>query len=167
MDVELGSQSIEVDKSVAGVNMAALISDICNTLGVSHFLSYGYGSSYLFTNIKVDHQMKLQKFDPDVDNDPVPAEFVACVDVLGWDDTDTVMNDLVRLTDACVFANIRTSDDHPVEWWVTEFCKHFDIHTVQVVTQDEFFIIAYAKALIEDADGSKAGPGKRLANPVS
>jgi hypothetical protein len=155
---------------VASVQYAPIVSEICNTLEVQHLLDYGAGKCRLFQNLKVRHPMKLQAYDPGVQKlsaPPVPAEMVACIDVLEHiepEHLDNVLDDLVRLTEAVAFLTIHTgpaakvlSDgrnahltQQPMEWWLPKLWERFDIQTVQVTGEHAFYVIAYARhALIE------------------
>lgn len=150
---------------VASVQYAPIVSEICNTLLVQHLLDYGAGKCRLFQNLKVDHKMKLQAYDPGVQKlatPPVPAEMVACIDVLEHVEPeclDDVLDDLVGLTEAVAFLTIHTGPavkvlpdgrnahltQQPIEWWLPKIWERFDIHTVQVTNAVHFHVIAYAK----------------------
>jgi hypothetical protein len=157
---------------VASLQYAPIVSEICNTLEVQHLLDYGAGKCRLFQNLKVQHRMKLQAYDPGVPKlsaDPVPAEMVACIDVLEHIEPellDNVLDDLARLTEAVAFLTIHTgpavkvlSDgrnahltQQPMEWWLPKLWERFDIQTVQVTGDHAFYVIGYAKPkLIEEA----------------
>lgn len=150
---------------VASVQYAPLISEICNNLGVTHLLDYGAGKMRLFQNLKVKHKMTLQAYDPGIEKlsaTPVPAEMVACIDVLEHIEPqflDEVLDDLVRLTEVIGVFTIHTGpavkvlDDgrnahltqQPLEWWLPKLWERFDIHTVQVTGECQFYVICYAK----------------------
>jgi hypothetical protein len=150
---------------VASVQYAPLVSEMCNTLGVQHLLDYGAGKMRLFQNLKVDHPMKLQAYDPGVpklSTPPVPAEMVACIDVLEHIEPeflDDVLDDLARLTEAVAFLTVHTgpavkvlSDgrnahltQQPISWWLPKIWERFDLHTVQVTGEMSFYVIAYAR----------------------
>lgn len=140
-----GRDVLAVDQKHAGVNYATLVGHICERMGVEHLLGYGYGTSWLFRHLKVGHPMKIQKFEPGKDTAAIPAQLVACLDVLGFDDEDTILPDLERLTEAVLFANIHTSEEKPIQYWLPKLWNQFDLHNVQVTATDEFFVICYAK----------------------
>ncbi len=140
-----GRDVLAVDNKHAGVNYASLVAHICERIGVEHLLSYGFGTSWLFRHLKVSHPMKLQKFEPGKDTPAIPAQFVVCLDVLGYEDTAQTINDLEALTEAVVFANIHTDAERPMSYWLPLFWDRFDVHNVQVTAEDEFFVICYAK----------------------
>lgn len=153
------------DYGVASVHYAPIVSEICNNLEVQHLLDYGAGKCRLFQNLKVKHAMKLQAYDPGVPKlsaPPVPAEMVACIDVLEHiepDLLDNVLDDLARLTEAVVFLTVHTGPakkalpdgrnahltQQPMSWWLPKFWERFDIHTVQVTGEHAFFVVAYAR----------------------
>ena len=156
---------------VASVQYAPIVSEICNTLEVQHLLDYGAGKCRLFQHLKVKHPMKLQAYDPGVAKlsaHPVPAEMVACIDVLEHIEPEylnNVLDDLARLTECVAFLTIHTGPavkvladgrnahltQQPLEWWLPKLWERFDIQTVQVTGEHAFYVIAYAKpkALIE------------------
>lgn len=155
------------------VSYAPLVSEICNKLEVQHLLDYGAGKCRLFQNLKVNHRMTLQAYDPGVEKisaPPVPAEMVACIDVLEHiepENLDNVLDDLVRLTEAVGVFTICTAPAkkalpdgrnahlivQPMEWWLPKIWERFDIQTVQVTGWCSFYVIVYAKErpLIEEA----------------
>jgi hypothetical protein len=150
---------------VASVQYAPLVSEMCNRLGVQHLLDYGCAKCRLFQNLKVDHKMTLQAYDPAVpqySTPPVPAEMVACIDVLEHIEPeflDDVLDDLARLTEAVAFLTVHTGPavkvladgrnahltQQPLEWWLPKIWERFDIHTVQVTGEHQFHCIVYAK----------------------
>lgn len=149
----------------ASMFYAPLVSEIVNKLQVGHLLDYGAGKCRLFENLKADHHMKLQAYDPGVvklSSPPVPAEMVTCIDVLEHiepDLLDNVLDDLARLTEVVIFMTVTTiaakkhlSDgrnahliQQPMEWWLPKIWERFDIHTVQIIPPGSFYVIAYAK----------------------
>jgi hypothetical protein len=150
-----GRDVLALDKKNAGVNFHQLIAHICERMGVTHLLSYGFGSKWLFHHLKVRHPIKLQRYEPGKDTPAVPAQLVVCLDVLGYDDEDTVIDDIERLTEAVLFVNIHTTEDKPLQYWLPKLWGRFDLHNVQVVAADEFFVICYAKSKIVDAPSGK------------
>lgn len=157
---------------VASVQYAPIVSQIVNTLGVQHLLDYGCGKQRLFQNLKADHAMKLQAYDPGVEKlsaAPIPAEMVTCIDVLEHIEPeylDNVLDDLARLTEAVAFLTIHTGPavkvladgrnahltQQPIEWWLPKIWERFDLHSVQVTGEHAFYVVAYAKPkLIEEA----------------
>lgn len=160
------------DYGLASVHYAPLVSQIVNTLGVHHLLDYGAGKCRLFENLKADHKLKLQAYDPGVEklsSAPVPAEMVTCIDVLEHIEPellDNVLDDLARLTEVVAFLTIHTGPavkvlpdgrnahltQQPLEWWLPKIWERFDLHSVQVTGEHAFYVVAYAKPeLIEEA----------------
>ena len=149
----------------ASIGYAPIVSQIVNTLGVTHLLDYGAGKCRLFEHLKADHKMKLQAYDPAIaalSAPPVPAEMVACIDVLEHVEPeclDEVLDDLERLAEAVVFLTISTSQamkalpdgrnahliQQPIEWWLPKVWERFDLHTVQRTNETSFFVVAYAR----------------------
>lgn len=149
----------------ASVHYAPLVSQIVNTLGVTHLLDYGCGKCRLFENLKADHALKLQAYDPAIpkfSTAPIPAEMVACVDVLEHIEPellDDVLDDLVRVTEVVGFFSIGMGPakrvlcdgrnahliQQPMEWWLPKIWARFDLHTVQIVNEHHFYVVAYAK----------------------
>lgn len=157
-----GRDVLALEKKYAGVNFAELISSICARLGVTHLLSYGYGTSWLFRNLKVPHRMKLQQYYPEHDSPPVPAEMVVCLDVFGYEDAAPIFTELEKLTESVLFATVRITEEdyHPFSWWFEQFEERFDVHNFQVIATDEAFFICYAKpALVESNGGDIIVPG--------
>lgn len=151
---------------VASLQYAPIVSEICNTLEVQHLLDWGCGKGRLFQNIKVNHKMTLQAYDPAVERfstPPVPAEMLTCIDVLEHIEPellDNVLDDLARLTECVVFLTVHTgpavkvlSDgrnahltQQPMEWWLPRLWERFDIQTVQVTGEHAFYVIGYARS---------------------
>jgi hypothetical protein len=151
-----GRDVLAIEKKNAGVNYAQLLTHICERMGVTHLLSYGFGTKWLFRHLKVKNPIKLQRFEPGVDTPAVPAQFVVCLDVLGYDDEAQTLDDLERLTEAVLFVNIHTTADKPISYWLPKFWDRFEFHNAQVVAADEFYVICYAKSRIE----TQSAPGR-------
>jgi hypothetical protein len=155
----------------------ALISELVNKLEVNHLLDYGCGSRLsLYKALKADHPLKYQAYDPAVEayaSAPVPAEMVCCIDVLEHiepDLIDDVLDHLMELTDAVAFVSIhmgpagKTLSDgrnahliqNPPEWWLPRLMARFDLHTFQLVSDVEFYVVLYARGAIESVSGQKA-----------
>lgn len=150
---------------VASIQYAPLVSQVVNTLQVHHLLDWGCGKGRLFQNLKADHKMKLQAYDPAVERfstPPIPAEMVTCIDVLEHIEPellDETLDELARLTEAVVLLTIHTGpavkvlDDgrnahltqQPIEWWLPKIWERWDLHTVQVTGEHQFHVIGYAK----------------------
>ncbi len=167
-----------------GENYAPLVAEIVNRLEVSHLLDYGCGSRLSLANGlkgKVRHAFKYQAYDPCVPefaSAPVPAQMVACIDVLEHvepDRIDDVLDHLYELTESvgiftvsCRAAKKTLPDgrnahliQQPPEWWLPRIMARFELQTYQVTASDEegtilFYVIVYARPRhIEATDGTK------------
>lgn len=142
---------------------------------VSHLLDYGCGSNlYLAKNLKVNRKVTYQAYDPGVprfSKPPLPAQMVACIDVLEHvepERLDAVLDDLCRLAEGMVFLTVTTvaakkflSDgrnahltQQPMSWWLPKLWTRWEIQTVQAISEVSFFVIGLAKPHLERADGS-------------
>lgn len=176
----------------ASIQYAPLVSQIIDRMGITHLLDYGSGSrcnlgKTLFSKgsmcqPKLEHvtpgeKFKYQAYDPGVPRLaglPIPAQMVACIDVLEHIEPeclDSVLDHLVQLTEAVAFLTVHTGpakktlpdgrnahiNQQPMQWWLPKLWERFDLHTVQVTGEHAFYVICYAKPhLIERPDGSKA-----------
>lgn len=147
---------------------------VVQKLQIRHLLDYGCASGCnLAKNLKVKHKVTYQAYDPGVprfSKPPVPAEMVACIDVLEHIEPeflDNVLDDIHRLAQAVVFLSVTTcaafktlSDgrnahltQQPMSWWMPKFFERWDIQTMQGISEHSFFVIGSAKACIEGFDG--------------
>jgi hypothetical protein len=161
----------------ASIQYAPLVTEIVNKLEVTHLLDYGCGSLLnLYKHIKPARKLTYQAFDPGTEEyaeEPVPAEMVACIDVLEHIEPqflDKVLDDLRRLTEVVLFCTVHTgpavktlSDgrnahltQEPMSWWLPKLMDRFEVQTVQVTGESQFYVIAYAKPRqLESVNGSK------------
>jgi hypothetical protein len=160
----------------ASIEYAPLVTEILNNLHITHLLDYGCGSLLnLYKHIKPTHKLTYQAYDAGVleySDSPVPAQMVACIDVLEHIEPDyleNVLDEIKRCTETILFATVHTgpavkvlSDgrnahltQQPMSWWLPKFWERFDIQTVQVTGANSFYLIAYAKARIEAVNGGK------------
>lgn len=167
------------DYGHASVFYAPLVSQMVNKLEITHLLDYGCGSLLnLYKNLRTDRKLTYQAYDPgvpDYSESPVPAELVACIDVLEHIEPeylDAVLDDLVRVTETVLFCTIHTGPamktltdgrnahltQQPMSWWLPKLWSRFDIQTVQRTDEHCFYVIAYANRRIELVNGGKAGP---------
>lgn len=166
---------------------APLVAQVINRLEVQHVLDYGCGSNLGLMKAIADkklvgHAFKYQAYDPCVPQyaaSPVPAEMVACIDVLEHvepENIDDVLDHLYELTEAVGFfsvhcrAAVKKLPDgrnahliqQPPEWWLPRIMARFELQTFQVTQADDegvvaFYVIVYARPrLIETPDGGKA-----------
>jgi hypothetical protein len=167
---------------------APMVAAVINKLEVTHVLDYGCGSNLslakaLHEKNLVKHKFKYQAYDPCVPEYaalPVPAELVACIDVLEHieeDSIDEVLDHLQSLTEAVGVFSIDTgpavkvlSDgrnahvlQRPPEWWLPRLMCRFELQTYQVTYKSaenpdhtKFFVVVNSLAgSIEDTDGTK------------
>lgn len=160
----------------ASIQFAPLVTQIINRLKVEHLLDYGCGSLLnLYKHIKPTHKLTYQAYDPgtaEYADPPVPAQMVACIDVLEHIEPEfleSVLDDLARLTEVVLFCTVHTgpavkvlSDgrnahltQEPMEWWLPKIWRRFDLHTVQVTGEHGFYVICYAKPRLEAVNGGK------------
>jgi len=154
----------------ASIAYVPMVSQIVERMQVSHLLDYGCGSlTNLAKHLKVKSKLTYQAYDPAVprfSKPPVPAQMVACIDVLEHIEPaylTGVLDDLKRLTEGIAFITVHTgpavkvlSDgrnahltQQPLEWWLPKLWERFDIQTVQAM-DNGFYVIGVAK-LIEMA----------------
>lgn len=167
-----------------GEQYAPLVAEIINRLQVNHLLDYGCGSKLSLASGlrgKVRHAFKYQAYDPCVPefaSAPVPAQMVACIDVLEHiepDRIDDVLDHLYELVEevgifsvTCVPAAKSLPDgrnahliQQPPEWWLPRLMARFELQTFQVMSADEngtvcFYVIVHARPRqIEATDGTK------------
>lgn len=161
----------------ASIKYAPLVSEVVNRLEITHLLDYGCGAMCnLGKHLKVKHKLTYQAYDPAVpkfSGDPLPAQMVACVDVLEHiepENLDAVLDHLAHLTEAVGLFTVHTGPAYkvlpdgrnahliqqPIEWWLPKFTARWDLHTAQVTGDTSFYVIVYAKpAAIEGTDGEK------------
>jgi hypothetical protein len=160
----------------ASIGYAALVTQMLDRLEIEHLLDYGCGSLLnLYKHIKPARKLTYQAYDPGVpeySESPVPAQMVACIDVLEHIEPEfleNVLDDLKRVTEVVLFCTIHTgpavkvlSDgrnahltQQPMSWWLPKLWSRFDIQTVQVTGEHAFHVIAYAKPRLEAVNGDK------------
>lgn len=144
-------------------------------MGVTHLLDYGCGAQVnLAKHLKLDHKVTYQAYDPGVprySKEALPAQMVACVDVLEHiepDCLDNVLDDIARLAEGIVFLSIDTgpamkvlSDgrnahliQEPISWWLPKIWARWDLQSLQATSEHAFYLIGLAKPRLEAANGS-------------
>lgn len=151
---------------VASIAAAPMVSRICNQYEIQELLDYGCGKSRLSQNLDVDHDMRVQLYDPAIEEwaeDPEPSEMVACIDVLEHIEPDlleNVLDDLKRCTVRVGLFSVSTEpamktladgrNAHlivkPASWWLPKILERWDLHTFQK-TPDGFFVLVHAHIL--------------------
>ena len=155
---------------------APIVSAIIEKMGVTHILDYGCGEQCtLARHLKIRQKITYQAYDPGVPRfarAPLPAQMVACIDVLEHiepDKLDNVLDDITRLTEGVVFLSVttlpamKTLEDgrnahliqQPMQWWLPKFWDRWDLQTIQVTQEGSFCVIGTAKVRIEGTDGKK------------
>lgn len=153
---------------VTAKKYGALISQLIDKLEINHILDYGCGSNLSLTEtLKPQRNVKYQAYDigvPEYADDPIPAEMVACIDVLEHiepEHLEGVLDHLEELTEVVLFASVhmgpagKTLSDgrnaHLIQespsWWLPKFMERFELQTYQRVSPVEFFIIAHNASL--------------------
>src|ERR1700690_2010322 len=104
------------DYGTASLLYAPLVSAVINRMEVTHLLDYGCGAKCrLATSLKVGHKLTYQAYDPAVPRyakEPLPAQMVACIDVLEHIEPqylDAVLHDLTQLAEGIIFLTVTTA----------------------------------------------------------
>jgi hypothetical protein len=147
------------DYGVASTHFAPIVSRICNDYQVQELLDYGAGKGRLAQSIKVDHDMRVQLYDPAVPewaDPPDPCEMVACIDVLEHIEPsllENVLDDLQRCTQSIGLFTVATepamktlSDGRnahlivqPASWWLPKIMERWELQTYQ--RRDDGFLV--------------------------
>jgi hypothetical protein len=169
----------------ASLVYAPMVAEIIARMEVSHLLDYGCGSA---TNLPkalprvldkdgtpvIKHKLTYQAYDagvPKYSRAPLPAQMVACIDVLEHIEPqfiDAVLDDLSRLTLEVFFGTIDTGPalkslpdgrnahilQRPIDWWFPKLYARFEFQTLQATTKHSFFFIGLAKPHLERIDGT-------------
>ena len=151
-----------------------MVSQIIDRMEVDHLLDYGCGSqTNLAKHLKVSRKLMYQAYDPGVprfSKYPVPAQMVACIDVLEHIEPEyleIVLDDLQRLAQGIVFLTVTTcaafktlSDgrnahltQQPMSWWLPKFLDRWSIQTVQTISEESFFVVGTVRSQLETTDG--------------
>jgi hypothetical protein len=148
----------------ASVQFAPMVSRLIEQTGVDEVLDYGAGKMRLFENLRVERSLKLQAYDPSIpelSDDPVPMQFVTCIDVLEHIEPDllnSVLDHLQSLTLELGFFTIHTgpavkvlSDgrnahliQEPPEWWLPKLMQRFELQMFQKI-DNGFMVVVTAK----------------------
>jgi hypothetical protein len=161
---------------VASIKYAHLVTAILDKLEITHLLDYGCGKQMnLGKHIKPKHKLTYQAYDPCVEElagDPIPAQMVACIDVLEHIEPeylDNVLDHLATLTEAVLFATVHTGpagktlpdgrnahiNQQPMEWWLPKLLQRFELQTVQVIHAHAFYVICHPRPRLEAVNGDK------------
>jgi hypothetical protein len=164
------------DYGVASIKYAPLVTQIIDRLEITHLLDYGCGAKMnLIKHIKPKQKLTYQGYDPgvpDLATAPIPAQMVACIDVLEHIEPeflDNVLDHILSLTEAVAFLTIhmgpagKTLPDgrnahiiqQPMDWWLPKIMQRFELQTVQQTNKYAFHVIGFPKVKIEGVDGKK------------
>jgi len=160
----------------ASIKYAKLVTEIIDKLEIDHLLDYGCGKQMnLLKHIKPKKKLKYQGYEPaipEMAGEPVPAQMVACIDVLEHiepDYLDNVLDHLAALTEAVAFITVHMGPagkvlpdgrnahliQEPMEWWLPKLAQRWELQTIQKTNAFAFYVIGYAKPRIESTNGSK------------
>ena len=148
------------DYGVASVQFAPMVSDLINGNNVKELLDYGAGKGRLAQNLKVNHEVQRQMYDPGMPQyakDPQPKEMVCCIDVLEHIEPeylDNVLAHLQSLTNRIGFFTVHTGPaakvlpdgrnahliQQPPRWWLPKFLDRFELHQFNKM-QNGFFVV--------------------------
>jgi hypothetical protein len=161
---------------IASIKYAPLVTQVINRLEVTHLLDYGCGKNMnLLKHVKPKHKLTYQAYDPgvpDLSGAPVPAQMVACIDVLEHIEPeylDNVLDHLASLTEVVAFLTVHTGpaskilpdgrnahiNQQPMEWWLPKLTQRFVPQTIQATHAHAFYVIAFPKARLEAPTGEK------------
>lgn len=167
---------------VASIKYAPLVTQIIDKLEITHLLDYGSGKKMnLLKHIKPKGKLTYQGYDPgagdpELATDPVPAQMVACIDVLEHIEPeylDNVLDHLRSLTEAVIFLTVHCGPagkvlpdgrnahliQKPMEWWLPKLTSRWELQTVQKTHELAFYFIGYQlSGEIENVDGSTGEP---------
>jgi hypothetical protein len=154
------------DYGTTSAAYAPIISKLCDQYSVTTLLDYGCGKQLLARNLKVGHDLRLQMYDPAIEeysDEPDPCEMVCCIDVLEHIEPqllDNVLDDLKRVTEriglftvCCEEAKKFLADGRnahlivqPPEWWLPKIMERFDLHMFQK-RPDGFMVLVMNKTI--------------------
>lgn len=168
----------------ASKKYAPLVTQIIDRLELDHVLDYGCGAKMnLMRAMTPRRPVRYQGYDPgvpDLADAPIPAQMLACIDVLEHIEPeylDNVLDHIASLTEAVAFITIHTGPamkvlpdgrnahliQQPMQWWLPKLWDRLDLHTMQVTGEHAFYVIGYARAgQIEKPNGSKASEPPRI-----
>lgn len=130
--------------------LAPLASQICDKAGVKIFLDYLCGKSPIMTKLKVQHNMKVQCYDPKIERfkeAALAAQMVFCAlpeEDLTEAEVDDLISELEMLTGAVCLLAVGESERLP-EWWFLKATAKFEVQTFQRV-EGGFYMILYPNA---------------------
>jgi len=132
------------------------VTQLCETNMTDDVLDYGCGKGVLAATIG----WEINQYDPATrPGTPVPADVVACTDVLEHiepENLDDVLSHIASLTKKVAFLNISTRKANkklkdgrnahlivkPAEWWAKQLSKYFRVEVISSKNH-EFNVLAY------------------------
>ena len=138
----------KLNYGTAGAKYGDEVSQIIDLMEIDHLLDYGCGHNLSLRNaLHPERAFRYQGYDPGVPeyaSDPVPAQMVACIDVLEHIESeclDAVLDHLAELTEQVGFFTIHTGPagkvlpdgrnahliQQPPEWWLPKIQERFEL----------------------------------------
>ena len=159
-----------------GAKYGETVGQMIDLMQVDHLLDYGCGHNLsLQKNLKPQREFRYQCYDPGVKeyaDDPIPAQMVACIDVLEHIEPsclEDVLDHLESLTEQVLFATVhmgpanKTLPDgrnahliqQPCQWWLPLLMERFDLQGFQM-RHNGFEVVMISRAY--NVDNSGVGP---------
>ena len=141
---------------VASIHYAPQVAQVIEMVGAQEILDYGAGKGRLGVALKeiVQRPLVVHHYEPAHPQwaaDPVPCEFVACIDVLEHIEPpllDAVLDDLQRVTQYIGVFTVHTGPavkvlpdgrnahliQQPANWWLRKFLDRFELVTFNLTS---------------------------------
>ena len=122
-----------------------MVSAIIDKCEIKHLLDYHCGNLMLAGALSPERSFQYQAYDPLVEEfaaPPEPAELVCAFNCLeSAKDPEDELDRLESLVESVLFLVVST-ENQPIEWWLTRVCARFDLQSAQALDAENFFIIA-------------------------
>ena len=155
MNLQAGNSGKRLDHSV----LASIASQVVERVEADDVLSYGGWSTEFIKSFRPQRRLTIQSYRPAIEGSrsiAVPSDVVVSIDHLnnaGMLKVQDALDDLKRVTLKAGFFYLNVlefPDDvvtgntvpRPVNWWLNEFLKRFDVHTFQRLPGG-FYVIVY------------------------
>lgn len=153
---------------VTAQKYGSMVSDIIDKLEINSVLDYGAGSNLsLLETLKPQRKIRYQPYDigvPEYADEPESPELVTCIDVIEHIEPEyleDVLDHLEELTEVILFMSVHMGpagkflDDgrnaHLIQerpsWWLPKIQERFELQSFQLVSPNEFFVIAQNSAI--------------------
>lgn len=139
------------DYGTSGAKAAGLVDATLRRFGCRSLLDYGCGKQLLVAALRLPAAIEVQQYDPAIpglEADPLPADCVACTDVLEHvepDCLDAVLDHLRSLALRCVVLLVATREAkktlpdgrnahllvRPMAWWLPQLMARWDVFMLQ------------------------------------